>query len=453
MTLETEKPKRTRRGNGEGTKPYQRKDGVWRTELTIGQRPDGSMIRKAIYGATSAECTRNLRAAKKNLDNGILVSTSSMRFIDWLDHWLDNVPTTRIKPRTMVDYRGKINRYVRPHRAGMKRLDKLQPEDLEQIYQAMREPWDPPKGSKVKARSGALSESTIAGVHRVLTRGLNVAVQRKHLGVNPANLLDAPQPAKFNPTVLKTAEVKALITAALKLDDGARWVFSLTLGPRQGEALGLAWTDIDFETGKLSIERELYTLSWKHGCAGGEDDPSCGRKRGDGCPERQGGGFFMGDPKSDAGTRAPIMPKQLKDSLRHHRKVQLANRSDSWSPYVDQDGNSYDLVFARPDGRPTDYRADWGAWKEFCRSAGVPEVRLHDGRHTAATTLLLLGIEPRVVMDILGWSQTAMLTRYQHVLDEMKQDAADKISNMWADDPVQSNVVSLDDLRRRRANK
>lgn len=448
----TDKPARTRRGNGEGTKPYLRPDGQWRTELTIGQRPDGSMIRKAIYGATSAECTRNLRAEKKKLDNGLIVATSSMRFIEWLDHWMETTPPTRIKPRTMNDYRGKIDRYVRPHRASMKRLDKLQPEDLELIYQSMREPVIADKAAGTKGRK-VLSESTIAGVHRVLNRGLNVAVQRKRLAVNPASMLDAPQAAKFKPQVLTTDQVRKLITKALGMDDGARWVLALMLGPRQGEALGLTWSDVDFETGKLTIDRELYTLPWKHGCAGGEESPSCGRKRGDGCPERRDGGFFLGDPKSEAGHRSVIMPTQLKDSLRHHRKVQLANRPEEWTQFIDRDGVSYDFVFPRPDGRPTDYRADWGAWKVFCANAGVPEVRPHDGRHTAATTLLLLGVSPRVVMEMLGWSQMSMLTRYQHVLDEMKQDAADRISNMWAEKPVESNVVSMDDMRRRRSQK
>lgn len=448
MTDKPAEPARTRRGNGEGSKPYQQPDGRWRSELTIGHRHDGTMIRKKVYGSTSAECTRNLRAAKKDLDNGLIVATSSMRFIEWLDLWLDTTPPTRLRPRSMIDYRGKINRYVRPHRASMKRLDKLQPEDLEQIYQSMREPVGP--SDQYPRGRAALSESTIAGVHRVLNRGLNVAVQRRRLAVNPAKLLDAPQAKKFKPMVLTTDQVRALISAALSLDDGARWVFSLMLGPRQGEALGLAWPDIDFETGKLSIDRELFTLPWKHGCDGGEDSPSCGRKRGDGCPERRDGGFFVGDPKSDAGHRSAIMPKQLKESLLRHREVQLANRTDDWVPFSDKDGIKYDLVFARNDGRPMDYRADWGAWKAFCASVGVPAVRLHDGRHTAATTLLLLEVPPRVVMAMLGWSQMSMLTRYQHVLDEMKQDAADRLSNMWADEPVEANVVSMDELRRRR---
>ncbi|MCO1613606.1 tyrosine-type recombinase/integrase [Micromonospora tulbaghiae] len=44
------------------------------------------------------------------------------------------------------------------------------------------------------------------------------------------------------------------------------------------------------------------------------------------------------------------------------------------------------------------------------RSAGR---RLHDARHTAATVLLVLGVFGRVVMGIMGWSNSAMAVRYQ----------------------------------------
>ncbi len=46
--------------------------------------------------------------------------------------------------------------------------------------------------------------------------------------------------------------------------------------------------------------------------------------------------------------------------------------------------------------------SDWRSWKDLLREVDVREVRLHDGRHTAATLLLSEGVHPRVVMEILG---------------------------------------------------
>lgn len=85
---------------------------------------------------------------------------------------------------------------------------------------------------------------------------------------------------------------------------------------------------------------------------------------------------------------------------------------------------------------------------------------MHDGRHTAATTLLMLGVPERVVMEILGWSQISMLARYQHVLDEMHNNVEAKLSDHLfpveegeAPEPTPpSNVVSLADrLKARQA--
>ncbi|MGP9489641.1 tyrosine-type recombinase/integrase [Glutamicibacter sp. 287] len=127
---------------------------------------------------------------------------------------------------------------------------------------------------------------------------------------------------------------------------------------------------------------------------------------------------------------------------------------EPWTAWVDQDGKERDLVFCRRGGLPMYPKADWLAWRSLLEDAQVPVGRPHDGRHTAATTMLLLGVPERVVMEILGWSQISMLTRYQHVLDEMHQDVAEKLTDHWAPKPpsAPSNVVSLADrLAARRA--
>jgi integrase len=63
----------------------------------------------------------------------------------------------------------------------------------------------------------------------------------------------------------------------------------------------------------------------------------------------------------------------------------------------------------------------------------VPDGRLHDARHTAATVLLVLGVPERMV-SVMGWSSTAMAARYQHVTDPIRRDVADRIGGLlWAE--------------------
>lgn len=437
----------TRRSNNEGTVPRQRKDGQWQSNYVAGYLPSGKPVRKSVYGKTKAECAVKLRAAINKASGGSMILSRAPKLIEWLDHYLDVIAPSDIKERTINSHRSKIDNYVRGHRIASKRLDKLTPTDLDVLYQDAR-------GSRKRSTSRGstadpLSPSTIQGLHRVLRRALNVAVNRGVLDSNPVLKVEVSGRSDFEPQVYSTEEVRRMLAAAVEMDDGARWILNLTLGPRQGEALGLSWSDIDFDSGRIQIVREVFSLPWKHGCSEGAE---CGRRYGSNCPSRQGGGFFTGPPKSAAGNRSVPMPDQLVAALKEHRKVQALQRAVDWAPFVDQNKVTHELVFCRPNGQPIDHRSDWQAWKDFLATSGVPDGRVHDGRHTAATTLLLLGIDPRVVMEILGWSQVAMLTRYQHVLDEMHDDVAKKLTSHWTPDPEPtSNIISLADARKHRA--
>jgi|SRR5215211_3165367 integrase len=72
-------------------------------------------------------------------------------------------------------------------------------------------------------------------------------------------------------------------------------------------------------------------------------------------------------------------------------------------------------------------RTDWDNWKKLLKAAGVRDGRLHDARHTAATVLLLLGVHERTIMSFLGWSTTAMVSRYAHVVAPIHSDVANRL--------------------------
>jgi integrase len=66
------------------------------------------------------------------------------------------------------------------------------------------------------------------------------------------------------------------------------------------------------------------------------------------------------------------------------------------------------------------------------KDAGLPDVRFHDLRHSAATILLSMGVHPKVVQEILGHSQISMtLDTYSHVLPSMQQEAMDKLDDLF----------------------
>ena len=87
-----------------------------------------------------------------------------------------------------------------------------------------------------------------------------------------------------------------------------------------------------------------------------------------------------------------------------------------------------DLVFAQSNGRPIDKKTDYDDWTRLLQEAGVRHVRLHDGRHTAATLLLSENVHPRVVMELLGHSQMrTTMDIYSHVMPALAREAADRM--------------------------
>ena len=68
---------------------------------------------------------------------------------------------------------------------------------------------------------------------------------------------------------------------------------------------------------------------------------------------------------------------------------------------------------------------------DFPPAASSPH-RAHDARHTAATLLLVQGVPEVVSMQILGHTDLRVTRRYQHVADELLQDAADRVgAALW----------------------
>lgn len=90
----------------------------------------------------------------------------------------------------------------------------------------------------------------------------------------------------------------------------------------------------------------------------------------------------------------------------------------------------HNLVWCQPNGRPIDARADWEEWKEILELAGVRDARVHDGRHTAATMLLLQGVDDATGMAVMGWSDRRMLARYQHVIAQLRQEATRRVTEL-----------------------
>lgn len=438
----------TRRHNGEGTKPTKRKDGRWQIKIRTTATTTGAPVRKTIYGKTRAEAVDKARKFTRSLEAGALVDPTAKTLGQWCTTWLETIAPATTNQRTLLSYKGYLRKWVIETQLGQTPLAKLVPTHIDQLHATMR--------------AAGKSETTINLVHRIITKAITDALDRGLLGANPAQRVKAPRPARFDPVVLTPAQAAALVA---DLKDNEQWgpsfIVALSLGLRQGERLGLCWEDIDFQAGTMRIRRELGPLPWQHGCSP-DGTAACGKSRGGLCPQRHGGGLVMFPTKSKAGERTLALPEQLLQILATQQQTVARWRieaGDTWEGFTDSTGDSWDLVFPQRNGRPIGDKQDRKAWKAFTEAHGIEGMRVHDARHTAATVLLSLGVAPQVTMAMMGWSNASMLGRYQHVLDDMRTEAAARVGGALFDTqqaPLDGgdgggSVVSVDFRSRKRA--
>lgn len=162
------------------------------------------------------------------------------------------------------------------------------------------------------------------------------------------------------------------------------WVVLSTTGLRRGEALGLRWSDVDLDTGRVRIVQTVIQIR---------------------------GAVSMGEPKTDRGRRAITLDDGTVAALRAHRHEMNEQRL-----LVGADFTDHDLLFRLPSGEPLHPDAVSATFERQVRRYGLPRLTLHGLRHTWATLALESGVHPRVVQERLGHSTIAItLGIYSHV--------------------------------------
>lgn len=409
----------------------------------LGYKPNGDRLRRSV----TADSPEAVQQAIANLvhqhdHGGITGTTSATSLTDYLDRYFDHAQHNElVRTRTLEGYRSYARNHVDTTRLGKIRLGQLPPADLEAQYRHMR--------------ANGLSISTVRQLHAILRKALNYATNHDIIQENPALKASIPKPSMrerraIPGDTLTVTEARRLFDATQHSANPARWLIGTLLGLRQSEVLALAWDRVNLDAGTLTVDRGLYRLTWQHGCT-----TPCGAKRGADCPKRHSGGLHIGDPKSETSFRTIPLPPQILDALRtqqtkHARWAVQDGRTATWTT---PEGETLDLVFKQRNGRPTDPSNDWDTFQTLLAEAGLEPMRVHDLRHTAATMLLVQRVDPRVVMEIMGWSQTAMLTRYQHVLTDLQTEAVTKVANavsFTTPDPEPSNVIGLHQWKEQR---
>ncbi len=369
-----------RRGSHEGW-IYKRADGRWVASISLGIDAGGK--RKSYYGKTRAEVQRLLTAALRDRDQGMPIVAEQQTVAHFLDSHL-TVLEPKLKPRTHLRYCQLVNRHALPA-FGKVKLARLTAQQIQDLYAS-------------KLREG-LSPTTVHQLHVVLRSALKRAVRLGLVVRNVTDLVDAPRPKHTEICPLTREQARLLLQAARGDRLEALYALALATGMRQGELLALKWREVDLEGQTARVRATVQYVKGK--------------------------GFIFHDPKTRTSRRTIHLSPPVIQALRQHRARQAEERLALGVAWQGQD-----LVFTTQVGTPIDDgHLLVRQFRPLLERAGLPRIRFHDLRHTAATLLLAAKVNPKVVPEMLGHSSVAItLDIYSHVLPDMQQDAAEPMA-------------------------
>jgi integrase len=368
-----------------GDRITERRDGRWMGRYTV-QTPTGTE-RKSVYGRTYKEAQKKLALAMGDAARGLVYDDENQTVGEYITQWLSDSAKHTVKATTYRTYESQIRNHIVPA-LGKLKLSRLTPAHLQALYAA-------------KLRGGK-KPAGVRQMHAILHNALEQAVRFNLIPTNPASKVDPPKVRQEEITPLSAEQANKLLDVTRNEGDRfeALYVLALTTGLRIGELLGLKWSDIDFDTRRLRVSRQL--------------------QRGQG---RSGEGLIFTEPKA-ASRRTVDLPTRTVEALKRHRKRQFEETLKAGGAYQDNA-----LVFAAPLGTPLGPEmVTQRSFKPLLQRSGLPEMLFHDLRHTYATLLLARGVHPTYVQRALGHASIKMtLDRYSHWMPSMGRATAEAI--------------------------
>lgn len=342
---------------------------------------------KTIHGPKK-DAEKYLNKVLRERDLGIHRESSQQPLNRYLDDWLATAAKPRLREQTFWSYVGVLDRYVRPA-IGKLPLAKITPLHIQKLYTRMQD-------ASVGKR--ALTPRTVRYTHAILRSALQQAVKWGFLPQNPADAVELPRRKQREMRALSADETRRFLAEVA--DDehyGTMFLLAVTTGLRPSEYLGLRWGDINWKKGTLAVRRTVV--------------------------HKKGGGWQFEDTKRARSRRTVKLQRTLLRALQEHGDRQAFQRKKTGEEWQE-----HDLVFSTAKGTPFEERNVVRYFKRAIQAAGLPDIRLYDLRHTAATLALAAGVQPKVVSEQMGHASTGFTQDvYSHVLPTMQEDAVARV--------------------------
>lgn len=367
-----------RRPSGDGM-VRKRDDGRWEGRIVVGHKKNGAPIYRYVLAKTQRELTEKLHDCIVMYRDADLTEECNMTLGEWLDRWINEYMIFTIREGTLNSYKAMIKNQIKPY-LGDRPLSALTTQEMQKFYNTVK------KNGRVKhdkLHGTELADRMVRGCHSVCRKGLEKSVKERLIRVNSAIGCKLPPKKAREMQVLTQNEIIRFLHQAK--EEGCYELFLLELGTgmRRGEILALKWSDLDFATGELRIERQVYIIKAE---------------------------VIISEPKTKASIRTVILPPSLLKTLVAYKETV----NSEW-------------MFPSPtdNGRPRNPSSVRKRLQLILERAGCKKVRFHDLRHTFATMALEHGMDVKTLSATIGHvSSATTLDIYSHITDTMQRQAA-----------------------------
>lgn len=368
-----------RAANNMGT-VRKRSDGRWEGRYTAS---DGKQ--HSVYALTQEACTAALRASMSEVDDGSWREPSKLTVSEWLDIWLKDYQT-ETSERTINKYKSIAKHFKKS--IGTIKLTKLAPIHVRRMVKDME--------------NDGLKASSIDNYCRIFRTAMNRAVEAKIIKENPADNVKLPKPINRQFVIIDREEIPLFLNEIKKTPYENEYTVMLLTGMRIGEVRGLKWSDIDFKTGTVHVQRQLQ-------------------------PKNKGLQRFTLPKYKEI--RLLHVAQEVIDALKDQRRKQAEQRlaaGDKWY----EDDITTDLVFRKPNGKPHARGSLDRPLKKVGEAIGKPDLRPHDLRHSYAVAALRSGANIKSVQHNMGHKSSRMtLDTYAKYTEDAGKTDALKLSN------------------------
>lgn len=326
--------------------------------------------------------------------------SSNIRLSEFVPKYLETVENT-LAPLTLQYYKRIINDLILPA-LGNLRLNKITPAHVQQFINQLAETPKLDVSGKPLENGETLSPSSINRYLTVLKSITKHALKLGLISDNPAQSARLTLPKAKKPKIefFTIQETNQMLDCLKKesLQFQALIQLGVFLGARRGEIVGLKFSDVNFQTRQISVDRSAYKLK--------------------GIPTKT-------KPPKDYQPRVVTVSAECIELLKLLRAEKIQTAQKLGSKWFDEN-----WIFTQANGKPMNPTTPTHLFAEFLEKYGLKHRKFHSLRHTSATLLLYSGVDVRIVQERLGHSNISTTSLYLHALKEADCEAVDTLTTL-----------------------